>query len=77
MYVVVDRIEGNYIVCEKEDRKTINIEKHKVSGVVKSGDVLRLEGDNIFVDKEKTLERKKFKNCFIIYSNKNGIRNYV
>jgi len=59
MKVVIDRFEGNYVVCEKEDRTMINLEKSKVPCHAKEGDVLIIKKNEIIIDKEATLKRKK------------------
>jgi hypothetical protein len=59
MRVVVDRIEGKYAVCEKEDRTMINIEKERLPRGVKDGDVLLIEGDTITIDRNSTDRRKQ------------------
>jgi RNase P/RNase MRP subunit p29 len=59
MKVVVDRFEGNYAVCEKEDGNMINIETATLPLKVKEGDVLSISGECISVDIEETVKRKK------------------
>lgn len=58
MKIVVDRFEGRYAVCEKEDGTIINIEKAKLPKEVKEGDVLNIEGKSISIDSAETLKRK-------------------
>lgn len=59
MKVVIDRFEGNYVVCESEDGSMINIEAAKLPLKSKKGDVLSINGDYITVDVEETVTRKK------------------
>jgi hypothetical protein len=59
MKVIIDRFEGDFAVCEKEDRAMVNIEKSKLPEGVREGDVLVNEGDRFFVDQDETQERKK------------------
>lgn len=59
MKIVIDRFEGNFAVCEKDDRTMINIEKNKIPSDAAEGDVLNIEGDTITVDVEETKRRKK------------------
>lgn len=59
MKVVIDRFEGNYAVCEKEDGNMINIEKDKISQDAKEGDVLSVNDNEISIDEISTIERKK------------------
>lgn len=60
MKLIVDRFEGNYALCEKEDGTIMNVEKDRLPKGVKEGDVLILEGESIFIDNNVTLERKKY-----------------
>lgn len=59
MRVTVDRFEGDYAVCERDDRKMMNIEKMKLPKGVREGDVLVLDGPKIFIDEEETKRRKE------------------
>ncbi|WP_298836824.1 DUF3006 domain-containing protein [Clostridium sp.] len=59
MNVIIDRFEGNYAVCEKEDRNMIDIKKSEIPRVAKEGDVLSINNDVIIIDIEKTEERKR------------------
>lgn len=59
MNVIIDRFEGNYAVCEKEDRTMMNVKKSKIPGIAKEGDVLSIDNDVIIINKEKTQERKR------------------
>lgn len=59
MKVIIDRFEGNYAVCEKEDRTMINIEKNKIPTEAKEGSVLSITEDGITIDEEETISRKK------------------
>lgn len=60
MKLIVDRFEGNYAVCEKEDGTIMNLGKDRLPKGVKEGDVLILEGESIVIDNNATLERKKY-----------------
>ena len=60
MQLIVDRFEGNYALCEKEDGTIMNVEKDRLPKGAKEGDVLILEGESIFIDNNATLERKKY-----------------
>ncbi|APC40212.1 DUF3006 domain-containing protein [Clostridium estertheticum] len=57
MNVIIDRFEGNYAVCEKEDRTMIDIKKSKIPSIAKEGDVLSIDNDVIIIDIEKTKKR--------------------
>lgn len=59
MKVIIDRFEGKFAVCEKEDRKMIDIDKSKIPLTAKEGDVLIITNDNITIDVEETYNRKK------------------
>lgn len=59
MKIIIDRFEGNYAVCEKEDRTMINIEKNKIPIEAKEGSVLSITEDGITIDEEDTKSRRK------------------
>lgn len=59
MFVVIDRFEDIYAVCECEDESMINIEKEKIPKEAKEGDVLLVNNDNIVIDYAETEKRKK------------------
>ena len=59
MKVVIDRFEGEYAVCEKDDRTMINIQKSNLPSDVEEGDVLVINGDIITIDAVETQKRKK------------------
>jgi hypothetical protein len=59
MKLVIDRFEGDYAVCEKEDREMIDIKRDIIPEGAKEGDVLDIEGDKIIVDVKETEKRKK------------------
>ncbi|MFO7296196.1 MAG: DUF3006 domain-containing protein [Caldicoprobacter sp.] len=59
--VIIDRFEGDFAVCEDEDRKMINIEKSRLPEDAKEGTVLIIMGDkedDIKVDYAETEARK-------------------
>ena len=58
MKVIIDRFEGDYVVCEKEDRKMIDIKKAEVPVDAKEGDVLEIDNDQITIDVAATKKRK-------------------
>ena len=57
--VVIDRFEGDFAVCEKEDRTMFNIKRNKLPNNAKEGDVLIIEGDIIKIGTAETVKRKK------------------
>ena len=58
MKVIIDRFEGNFAVCEKEDRTMLNINRGKLPAQAKEGDVLTIDGATITIDERETAERK-------------------
>lgn len=59
MKVVIDRFEGDYAVCEKENREMIDIKKDCIPKEAKESDVLDIQGDKIIIDINETEKRKK------------------
>lgn len=59
MKAVIDRFEGEYAVCEKDDRTMIKLKKSEIPFSAKEGDVLIIEVGNIILDKEETEKRKR------------------
>jgi len=59
MNVTIDRFEGEFAVCEKEDRQMIDIEKSKLPEMCKEGDILNIKNNIITIDLEATKKRKK------------------
>lgn len=58
MYII-DRIEDNIAVCEKEDGSMINIPVSIIKGKIGEGVVIVKEGEFFLVDKGKSIQRKK------------------
>ena len=59
MNVTIDRFEGEFAVCEKENRQMIDIEKSKLPEIAKEGDILNIKNDIITIDFEATKKRIK------------------
>ena len=59
MKVIIDRFEGDYAVCEKEDCKMIDIKIELLPKEAKENDVLDIQGDKITIDIKETEKRKK------------------
>ncbi|MBE5821447.1 MAG: DUF3006 domain-containing protein [Clostridiales bacterium] len=60
MKYIIDRIEGEYAICEKIANKDIvNIHVSKLPSSVKIGDVISIDNDEIIVDKTSTEKRKE------------------
>ena len=58
MKVTIDRFEGNYVVCETENRTMMDIAKNKIPDSAKEGDVLEINGTSIIIDEVETELRK-------------------
>ena len=59
MKVVIDRFEGDYAVCEKEDRTMMDVLRSSIPAQSKEGDVLNMEDGVITIDTEETDRRRK------------------
>ncbi|WP_053955463.1 DUF3006 domain-containing protein [Inediibacterium massiliense] len=59
MYLVIDRFEGSYAICEDEEKNMISMEKEKLPKEAKEGDVLFVSEERIIIDYEETNKRKK------------------
>ena len=59
MRMVIDRFEGDYVVCERDDRTMLNINKNKLPAEAKEGDILAVDGDAISIDLRETSKRKE------------------
>ncbi len=61
MKVIIDRFEGKYAVCEKEDLSTIDILKDKLPCNAKQGDVLLIDDkfEKIVIDELATKKLKE------------------
>lgn len=57
--LIVDRFEDEYVVCEDENKKMINIKKNQIEGCVKEGDIISNIKGKYIIDKNKTINRKK------------------
>jgi len=58
--VTIDRFEGFYAVCEKEDRTMIEIKISNLPSESKEGDVLIIDTNNmITIDIKETKKRRK------------------
>lgn len=56
---IVDRIEGNIVVCEDDNLNIIEMRIDSILGDVKEGDVITADRDRYMVNKEETAKRKK------------------
>jgi len=59
MIVTIDRFEGNYAVCEKQDGEMINLERNKIPPEAKEGDVIKIENEVITIDYQETSKRRE------------------
>lgn len=59
MKVIIDRFEGKYAVCEREDLEIINIERDKIPQEAKEGDVLIIQDDKITIYRDGTEQRRR------------------
>lgn len=59
MKVIIDRFEGKYAVCEREDLEIINIERDKIPQEAKEGDVLIIQADKITIYRDGTEQRRR------------------
>lgn len=58
--LVVDRFEGNYVICEDDDRKLFAIGQEEMPANVKEGDavIINDEGE-IAIDAQETARRRQ------------------
>ncbi len=67
---IVDRFEGNFAVCETEEKVMVNILKENLPQEVKEGSILYQNVNGLFVidntetHKQKELIKKKLKNLW-------------
>ena len=67
---IVDRLEGEIAVCEREDLEFFDIPLEKLPEGVKAGDCLVLSGDSWRLDADEAAGRKqrieeKMRNLFV------------
>lgn len=60
MELIIDRFEDEYAICEDKDKKILNINKSKIPKQAKEGDIIIYREGKYILDKEKTLNRKKY-----------------
>ncbi|MFJ5717501.1 DUF3006 domain-containing protein [Neobacillus sp. NPDC093127] len=58
MKLIIDRFEGDLVVCEKEDGTFIDIRTNRLPSGAKVGDILVMDGEHISVDVLGTQERR-------------------
>lgn len=58
--VIIDRFEGPYAVCEKQDRTMMDIKRINLPSKAKEGCVLIIQEDKITIDMDETKKRKEY-----------------
>ena len=59
MKLIIDYIEKDLVVCEREDGSQVHLDREKVPTEAKDGDVLIMSNDVYIIDKLSTTSRKK------------------
>lgn len=55
----VDRFEGNYVICEDDDKKMFAIDVGEMPKGIKEGDIIRISDEGeIHMDEEETKRRR-------------------
>lgn len=58
--IIIDRFEGNYAICEKEDKTILRIPKYRLPLGSKEGDCLIQDSDGMLqFDTDATVSREK------------------
>ena len=57
MKIIIDRFEGTYAVCEKEDRTMMDIKRSNLPSEAKEGDLLSIDNNIITIDIKGTERR--------------------
>ena len=55
---IIDRVEGNYVIVEKENGDMYKISIENIKGDFKEGDILINKGEYFKINKKFTLNRK-------------------
>ena len=58
MKITIDRFEGSYAVCEREDRVLVHVERKALPPEAREGDVLVQENGLYRIDPSATQKRK-------------------
>lgn len=59
MKYIVDRFEGDFVLCETENNEFITVERSLLPQHVKEGDVLLQAGNEFVIDLQETQKRKE------------------
>ncbi|MEG0073436.1 MAG: DUF3006 domain-containing protein [Clostridia bacterium] len=54
MIAIIDRFEGGFAICQKENKELLKIETNKLPKGSKEGDALKISFSGIIIDKERT-----------------------
>ena len=58
-YLSVDRLEGNFVICQDDEKKMYAIETGEAPRGVKEGDILAIDEDGkIAIDADETARRR-------------------
>ncbi len=58
---IIDRFEGNYAICETEDKSFVSIPKYKLPLDCKEGDCLIQDADGMYrkdIEAKNTIDKK-------------------
>lgn len=58
MKIVIDRIEGDQVICETSERRMLTLPLSLFPHSIQEGDILRYEDDRITADPDSTKLRK-------------------
>lgn len=58
MKLIIDRFEGDFAVCEMENKEMIDIERYRIPREAKEGDILVINLDKISISYEETEKRR-------------------
>lgn len=58
--LIIDRFEGNYAVCEDENRQMQNVELSLIEGNPKEGDIIENNNGLFKINVEETKKRRKY-----------------
>lgn len=58
--LIIDRFEGNYAVCEDENKQMHNIELRFIEDNPKEGDIIENNNGSFKINVEETKKRRKY-----------------
>ena len=58
MKIIIDRLEGNYAVCESNKKEIIKLDRTIIPADAKEGDVLIMKGGIFILDSSETTRRR-------------------